>query len=127
MILVLANGCFDLLHPGHVRHLEEARRMGDFLVVGITMDRYVGKRGRPIHTQEERLDMVKALRCVNAASLCKDSLEALVQWKPDIFVKGPDYRKRPLLERHYCARQVIRIAFTSAKPYSTTKMIARIK
>ena len=129
MKLVLANGVFDLLHPGHVRHLEEARRLGDYLVVGVTIDAFVGKIGRPIQTIEERMEMLRALRCVSAVSMCKDSIEALEQWKPQIFVKGHEYRKKGLkaVEIGYCAANGIQVEFTKESGLSTSKLIERIR
>lgn len=127
--LVLANGCFDLLHVAHIRHLEEARRMGDVLVVGLTMDAFVGKEGRPIVPQNERMEMLKALRCVGSVMLCRNSLEALEVWKPAIFVKGADYIEKGLLpeEIAYCKKHGIQIKHTKPNPQTTTKLMERIK
>ena len=127
MRIVLACGCFDLLHVGHLRHLTEARKMGDRLVVGVTMDRYVGKPGRPVITENERLEMVDSLRCVSASGLCIDSLDALRVWKPDIFVKGHDYVDKGLLpeEIKYCRENNIEVRFTHANAQTTTGIIDR--
>ncbi len=128
MTLVLCNGVFDLLHIGHIRHLQEARAMGTHLVVGVTMDAYVGKPDRPIQQVEERMEMLKALYCVSAVSLCRNSLEALDQWKPNIFCKGPDYKGRLLREEiEFCHANKIAVKYTTAPKYSTTELIARVK
>lgn len=129
MRLVLANGVFDLLHVAHVRHLEEARKQGDALIVAVTMDAGVGKAGRPIYPQEERMEMLQALRCVSAVSLCMDSLEALELWKPQVFVKGHDYIEKGLLkaEIEFCAKHGIEIYHTKANPQTTSGIIERIK
>ena len=129
MRLVLCNGVFDLIHPAHIRHLEAARQLGDFLVVGLTMDAGVRKDGRPIMREDERLDMLRAVRCVSAVTLCHDSLEALAQWRPDIYCKGGDYRRKGLLpaEVRYCAEHGIRIAHTKFDPLTTSSIIERIK
>ena len=130
MTLVLAQGCFDLLHPAHIRHLEEARRMGDYLVVGLTMDAYVGKgAARPIYDEWERREMLQALRCVAAVSMVKDSLQALKMWKPQIFVKGADRKKIGLLpaELAYCKTHRIEIRFTKPNPLHTAAIIERIR
>lgn len=130
MKLVLVNGCFDMLHVAHLRHLEEARSMGSLLVVGLTMDEGVGKgAGRPIIPQAERMEMLRALRCVYGVSLCFNSLEALCYWKPDIFVKGHDYKLKGLLQEEldHCAAHNIQIAYTQPNPQTTSGIIERIK
>lgn len=96
MRLVLTNGTFDLLHIGHVRYLEAARGLGDVLVVGINSDTSVrGYKGpgRPVVPQEERAEIVAALRCVDYVTIFEEPtathlVEAL---QPDIYVKGGDY------------------------------------
>lgn len=126
--VVLCNGVFDLLHVAHVRHLEQASKLGE-LVVGVTRDATVNKLGRPIIPEAERLEMVKSLRFVSDASLCRDSLDALEQWKPKIFCKGHDYVGKGLLsaELDYCARYGIEIFHTDDNPQTTSKIIERIK
>lgn len=126
--VVLCNGVFDLLHTAHVRHLEEARVMGDVLIVGLTRDEFVGKPGRPILRESERREMLMALRCVGAVMLCKDSLEALEQWKPSIFCKGADYKEKGLLpaEIAFCKEHGIQIRHTKPNPQTTTGLIERI-
>lgn len=129
MRLVLCNGVFDLLHVAHVRHLEQARTMGDYLVVGLTMDRHVGKPGRPIINEMERKEMLEALRSVSAVTLCKDSLEALEQWKPNIYCKGFDRKQLGLLsaEKQYCAAHGIEIRFTRENKQHTSAIIERVR
>lgn len=130
MKLVLANGCFDMLHAAHVRHLQEARSMGALLVVGVTMDAFVGKgNGRPVIPQDERLELVRALGCVYEAQLCRDSLEALRYFDPNIFCKGADYLESGLLpeERAYCEANAIEIRHTKPNPQTTTGIIKRIR
>lgn len=92
--VVLAHGVFDLVHMGHVRHLEGARREGDVLFVTVTADAYVNKGpGRPIFSHEMRAEMLAALNCVDAVGIShSDSSElALVTIRPDVYVKGSDY------------------------------------
>ncbi len=129
MKIVLAMGCFDLLHVGHLRHLEEAQLMGGMLVVGVTRDNCVNKPGRPIIPEEERLEMVKGLACVADAMLCRNSIEALWLTRPDIFCKGNDYFIRGLLpeEIEYCRKNGIEIRFTQANKQTTSSIIERIK
>ena len=128
MSLVLACGVFDLLHVAHTRHLEQASEFGE-LVVGVTRDLYVGKAGRPIISDAERLELVKSFRFVSDAKLCNDSIDALIMFEPDIFVKGHDYRRKGLLdsELEYCKAHEIEIRFTKENPQTTTKIIERIK
>ncbi len=129
MKVVLVNGCFDVLHPGHVEHLEEARTMGDYLLVGLTLDRAVGKAGRPIQTWEERAKMLRSLRCVSEVRGCVSGLDALVRFKPDVFVKGADYAEIGLLaeEQLQCKRSRIAIQFTKSQKRSTTELLQRIR
>ena len=126
--MILAVGCFDLLHVGHVRHLEQASDMGE-LVVGVTRDQYVGKAGRPIIPESERLELIKSLRFVSDAKLCNDSIDALIMFEPDIFCKGADYRNKGLLdsEIEYCKAHEIEIRFTKPNPQTTTQIIERIR
>lgn len=124
-VIVLANGVFDILHVGHVLYLEQAADMGDYLWVGVTRDAFVNKGpNRPSYYQDDRLMVVRALRCVKDAFLCNDSLDALELVKPDIFVKGADYRDK-IEKRHadYCKAHGIVIRFTNTPIYSATKII----
>lgn len=127
-MIILANGVFDLFHVGHLRYLEQSSRWGK-LFVGVTRDSSVGKPGRPVIPESERLEIVRALSFVNGAELCKDSLESLAYWKPDIFVKGNDYRMKGLLdsEIEFCKANRIMIRFTDPNPQTTTGIIERIK
>ena len=129
MSIVLANGVFDLLHVGHLRYLTEARSMGRWLAVGVTRDKFVGKTGRPIIPEEERLEMVFALECVSEAFLCDDSIEALEKIKPDIFVKGHDYVEKGLLkaEIEFCEEHGVKMKHTKPNPQTTSAIIERIK
>jgi len=129
MKTVLCCGVFDLLHVAHIRHLEQAAAMG-ILIVGVTVDHHVGKGlGRPVIPQEERVEMLKALRCVSAAMLVSDSMQALHDVMPDIFCKGHDYLDKGLLpeEITFCADHDIEIRHTTHNPQSTSKIIERIK
>jgi rfaE bifunctional protein nucleotidyltransferase chain/domain len=131
--VVLANGCFDILHVGHVRYLEAARRMGDVLVVAINSDRSVGEikgPGRPILLQDERVKLVSALRCVDHVLVFDepDVSRVIDVLRPAIHAKGTDYTEETVPER----RQVIayggevRIA-GDPKDHSTRDVIKRIR
>ena len=94
--VVLTNGCFDVLHVGHVRYLEAARGLGDSLVIGLNTDasvRLLKGPQRPIFSQDERAEMLAALGCVNFVVLFdENTAERLVSLlQPDIYVKGADY------------------------------------
>lgn len=92
MILVLANGCFDVFHKGHLEHLQEARKMGTELVVALTLDEFVRKGpGTPINCWEDRRDMLLALRCVDAVVPAVSASGAIAWLRPQFFVKGIDY------------------------------------
>ena len=129
MKIVLCCGVFDLLHVGHIRHLEEASMQGDRLIVAVTQDDTVGKVGRPIIPERERLEMVYALRFVWSAGLTKDSIAALHTWTPNVFCKGADYVKNGLLpaEREYCQQNGVEIYYTRPNPRTTTSIIERIQ
>lgn len=125
MVKVLANGCFDMLHYGHLVHLEAAKKMGDELWVSITDDRHVLKgAGRPIYPQEHRLALIKALRCVDHAFTTAGLLEALEFVKPSVLVKGIDYRGG-LHEVHenYCKKRGIEIRYTTTPKLSATDFL----
>ena len=94
--VVFTNGCFDLLHVGHIRYLRSAREQGDLLFVGINSDRSVQRLkgpGRPLMPEEERAEMLAALRSVDAVSIFdEDGSEALIEAvRPQIHTKGGDY------------------------------------
>lgn len=125
MKVVLANGCFDPLHYGHVLHLQAAKQMGGMLIVSVTKNEHVNKGpGRPVFDEYERMAMVTALKCVTAAILSVDALDALRQVKPAVFVKGEEYEGSIQPEvLDYCKENKIEIAYTRAKRYSSTKLL----
>lgn len=125
MKIVLANGCFDMLHYGHLMHLEAAKKMGDILWVSVTDDVHVNKgAGRPVYPQEHRIALLKALRCVDKAIPVSGLIEAIDFVKPHILVKGIDYRDG-LHDYHekYCRDRGIEIRFTDTPKLSATDMI----
>jgi rfaE bifunctional protein nucleotidyltransferase chain/domain len=102
--IVLANGCFDLLHVGHVRYLEGARRLGDVLFVGINSDASVARlkgRGRPLMPASERLEVLAALRAVDHVVVFDDdTADGLIRaLRPDVHAKGTDYTADSVPER----------------------------
>lgn len=120
-----ATAAFDLLHPGHVLHLQEARKLGDRLVVSVTRDAHVNKgAGRPVFCETHRVLMLKALRCVDEVILVDDALEALKTVVPDLFIKGPDYRGKIKDEDlAFCEANGIAIRFTTAPKWSSTEIL----
>ncbi|NLC58304.1 MAG: D-glycero-beta-D-manno-heptose 1-phosphate adenylyltransferase [Armatimonadetes bacterium] len=101
--IVFTNGCFDLLHIGHARYLQQARALGDFLIVGLNSDESVrrlkGPR-RPLVPEAERAEMLAALACVDAVALFQeDTPDHLIRLvSPHLHAKGGDYRKEELPE-----------------------------
>ena len=95
MKTVLCHGVFDLLHYGHVRYFEAAKRFGDRLTVSITSDRFIKKGpGRPHFPAEIRKKMLESLDCVDSVVISDSptAVEIIETYKPDFYVKGPDYR-----------------------------------
>jgi D-glycero-beta-D-manno-heptose 1-phosphate adenylyltransferase len=129
---VLANGCFDILHVGHLRYLEGARALGDVLVVAINSDasiRLIKDAGRPILSQDERVALVSALRCVDYVVLFDepDVSRILDVLKPAIHAKGTDYTEQTVPERAKVLEYggAVRIA-GDEKNHSTRDIIERI-
>ena len=92
MVVVLANGCFDVLHAGHIDHLREARELGDVLIVALTMDKFVNKGpNRPIYTWEDRAKVLRELRCVDMVVPTACAVDVIRWARPAVFVKGSDY------------------------------------
>ena len=132
--LVVTNGCFDLLHLGHVTYLEQARTFGDLLLVGINSDagvRQLKGPERPVNTASDRAAVVAALACVDAVCIFEETSAAnfLAAAQPDTYVKGGDYslesinqEERRVVER--TGGQIIIVALIPGK--STTSLLARI-
>lgn len=101
--IVFTNGCFDLLHVGHLRYLEQARALGDVLVVGLNADASVrGLKGpkRPVVPEDERAELLAGLRCVDYVTLFEEPVpnETLAALRPHFHVKGGDYEAESLPE-----------------------------
>ena len=131
--VVLTNGCFDVLHAGHVRYLQGARELGDLLVVGINSDRQVEKlkgRGRPIMAQRQRAEIVASLEAVTFVTIFDEPTvtELLLAIKPHIHAKGTDYTEETVPERDVVRSfgGVVRIV-GDPKDHSTSEMIERLK
>ena len=130
--LVLANGCFDLLHVGHVRYLQAARALGDALVVGLNSDDSVRRLkgpGRPVMPAAERAELVAAVHGVDAVVVFEeDSADALIaRLRPDVHAKGTDYTTESVPERGtVCALGATVAIAGDPKTHSTKDMIATI-
>lgn len=130
MKIVLCRGVFDLFHVAHLRHLEEARSMGDYLVVSLTSDAKVREEKRnPITPEDERREILLGLRCVSAVDICGNYMESLEKWKPGIYCKGFDHMRKGFLpgETEYCLKHGIEIRNTRENPQTTTHIIERIR
>ena len=129
---VLANGCFDILHVGHVRYLEDARKLGDALVVAINSDRSVRAlkgEGRPILNEQERVALVSALRCVDHVVVFDepDVTRVLEVLRPAIHAKGTDYTEATVPERQQVLAYGGQVRITGdAKDHSTKDVIRKI-
>jgi D-beta-D-heptose 7-phosphate kinase/D-beta-D-heptose 1-phosphate adenosyltransferase len=128
-ITVFTNGCFDLLHPGHLSLLRTAKNFGDTLWVGINSDDSVRRLkgpSRPIYNQNERQEILMSLRFVNRVFIFdEDTPEKLIKrLRPDILVKGGDYEIKNVVGRQYAKRVEI---IPLLDGYSTTKLIERLK
>src|SRR5579871_5571181 len=102
--IVFANGCFDMLHVGHVRYLQGAKELGDILVVGINGDESVRQlkgAGRPLMPENERAEIAAALQCVDFVTIFHDLNvnNLLLAIKPDVHAKGTDYTEETVPER----------------------------
>ena len=133
--LVLTNGCFDLLHLGHVRYLQAARALGDALAVAINGDdsvRVLKGEGRPLNSESERAEIVAALQCVDYAVLFSEVrvTRLIEKVRPAIYVKGGDYTLASLHPEEHAALEKIgaEIRILPFEPgYSTSRLIERIK
>ena len=131
--LVLTNGCFDILHRGHVEYLKKARSLGDVLIVGVNTDQSVRSykgEGRPINTEDDRATVVAALAAVDYVVLFEErTAENLVRLvRPDIYVKGADYKVKDIPEAQIVlgyGGRVELIDFVQGR--STTNIISKIK
>ena len=130
--IVFTNGCFDLLHLGHVRYLEEAKSLGDVLVVGVNSDSSVRKlKGskRPILPEEERTEILSGLGCVDYITIFNeaDPLRLITSLKPNLLVKGGDWTKEQIVGREVVERlggELVIIPFV--KGASTSNVIDTI-
>jgi rfaE bifunctional protein nucleotidyltransferase chain/domain len=131
--VVFTNGCFDLLHPGHIRTLEAARNFGDVLVVGLNSDRGVRQLkgpGRPVLPEQERAEILAAMECVDAVVIFDEPTpqEIIAALLPDVLVKGGDWATDQIVGRAEVEAAGGRVVSVDVAPgYSTTAILQKIR
>jgi len=131
--IVFTNGCFDLIHVGHIRCLRGAKKEGDILVVGVNSDesvRKTKKEGRPLMPENERLEILSALVCVDYLTLFSEPTvdEILRKIRPHVFAKGTDYTAENVPERDTAVSINARIAIVGdPKDHSSREYIKKIQ
>jgi rfaE bifunctional protein nucleotidyltransferase chain/domain len=131
--LVFTNGCFDILHPGHVEYLHRARALGDALVVGVNTDDSVRRlkgSGRPLVADRDRATVLAALASVDAVTLFDEDtpLELIARLLPDVLVKGGDYSREDVVGRaevEASGGRVVIVPFLAG--HSTSSLVERIR
>lgn len=132
-MVVFTNGVFDLLHPGHLRYLREARALGDALIVAINTDRSVRANkgaGRPINPQDERAELLLALDAVDAVTMFdEDTPHAIITAvQPDVLVKGADWGENNIVGRDVVEGRGGRVVRMELAPgFSTTALLDRVR
>lgn len=132
--VVFTNGCFDLLHPGHVAYLEQARSLGDALIVAVNTDDSVRRlhkgEDRPVNREGDRARMLAALACVDRVVLFPEDTpaEIIAELQPDVLVKGGDYTLEQIVGREVVLARGGRVEVIPFVPgYSTTELLSRIR
>lgn len=131
--VVFTNGCFDLLHPGHIGSLEQARDLGDALIVGLNSDasvRQLKGAGRPVLPERERAEILAALECVDAVVIFDEltPLEIIARLLPDVLVKGADWPGDQIVGREEVEAAGGRVVSIPVVPgYSTTEILRKIR
>ncbi|HTZ17768.1 MAG TPA: D-glycero-beta-D-manno-heptose 1-phosphate adenylyltransferase [Dissulfurispiraceae bacterium] len=126
--IVFTNGCFDILHAGHVRYLREARTLGDVLVIGLNSDASVRrlKHGRPVNPEEQRAEVLAALQSVDYVIIFNEDTpyELIKSLMPDVLVKGGDWKKEDIVGTDIVS-EVQSLPFVDG--ISTTQIIKKIQ
>jgi D-beta-D-heptose 7-phosphate kinase/D-beta-D-heptose 1-phosphate adenosyltransferase len=131
--VVFTNGVFDLVHPGHVRYLREARALGDALIVAVNSDRSVRANkgpGRPVNSEAERAEVLAALACVDAVVVFDEETphEIVGVVQPDVLVKGADWAADNIVGRDIVEARGGRVVRIELAPgFSTTGIIGKIQ
>jgi rfaE bifunctional protein nucleotidyltransferase chain/domain len=126
--IVFTNGCFDIIHIGHVRYLKEAKALGDVLIIGLNSDRSVSviKPGRPVNPQDQRAEVLASLEMVDYVVMFDEETpyELIKLIQPDVLVKGGDWKKEEIVGSDI-AKETFSLPYI--KGISTTEIIERIK
>lgn len=127
--VVFTNGCFDLIHPGHIKILRDAKSKGDVLVVGLNSDssiRRIKGASRPVMDEKARSKVLEAMELVDYIVIFKEDtpFEIIKELKPDYLVKGEDWKAKEIIGREF-VKKIFRIKFYPG--YSTTGIIQKIK
>lgn len=132
--IVFTNGCFDILHPGHVYYLNQAKSLGDVLIVGLNSDDSVRRLNkgaeRPIHPQEERAKVLASLLCVDYVCIFQEDtpLELIKIVKPDVLVKGGDYTIDKIVGADIVLQNGGKVEIIPLlEGYSTTNIVRKLK
>jgi D-beta-D-heptose 7-phosphate kinase/D-beta-D-heptose 1-phosphate adenosyltransferase len=131
--IVFTNGCFDLLHPGHIGSLEQARALGDALIVGLNSDasvRQLKGAGRPVLPERERAEILAGLECVDAVVIFSEPTprEVIARLLPDVLVKGGDWPGDQIVGREEVEAAGGRVVSIPVVPgYSTTEILRKIR
>ena len=130
--IVTTNGVFDILHIGHIRYLQPAKKLGDVLIVAVNSDSSVKKikdPGRPLNNEKDRAEALAALGCVDYVAIFAEDnpINILEIIKPDVHVKGGDYKIEKIIEKDVVEKNNGKIVLIpEVKGYSTTNLIKKI-
>ena len=131
--VVLCHGVFDLVHLGHIEHFKSAKSYGDYLIVSLTLDKFIKKGpGRPLFNEQQRMEYLKQIKIVDQVILSKteSSIDIINTIKPDFYVKGPDYKenykdktKKIILEKKAVEKNGGKIRFTNDITFSSSNIL----
>ncbi len=130
--VVFTNGCFDIIHPGHIALLKKAKELGDVLIVGINSDSSIKKikgKGRPIFTEKDRAEVLLAIRYVDYVTIFSEEtpLETIKAAKPDVLVKGGDWTVETTVGREFVESRGGKVVIVPyIHGYSTTSIIEKV-
>jgi D-beta-D-heptose 7-phosphate kinase/D-beta-D-heptose 1-phosphate adenosyltransferase len=131
--VVFTNGCFDLLHPGHIRLLEDARALGDILIVGLNSDesvRMLKGEGRPVIPEQERAEILSSFECVDAVVIFDELTpqQTVAALLPDVLVKGGDWPGNQIVGREEVEAAGGKVVLVEVvEGYSTTEILKKIR
>lgn len=131
--IIFTNGCFDILHRGHIQYLEKAKQLGGVLIVGLNSDvsaRRIKGKARPIFSQQDRARLLSSLSCIDYVVIFNEPtpFKLIKSLKPDVLVKGADWKGEEVVGQDLVKSWKGRVRLIPyLKGYSTTKIISRIK